>query len=255
MTRQQLARLVAEIPPQSRPLFELLASTGLRISEAIGLRVMDAGLDTDAPCVHVRRAIVNGQLTAPKSRHGRRTIPISLELADRLRSSRPAAPRPSCSSVAPRARRYGQAICATACSYRPRSAPAFLGRAFTRCATPARRCSSTLAPARCASSAGWAITPPRSPWIPTATCSATISARIWTWASRCGEQWAPASLGALARSAVSEPAHSTGTSRKPLVAQAAGGFESFPPLRWKSCHSHAARTIWRMSWSGCSRTP
>lgn len=85
MTRQQLARLVAEIPPQSRPLFELLASTGLRISEAIGLRVMDAALDTDAPCVHVRRAIVNGQLTAPKSRHGRRTIPISLELAGRLR--------------------------------------------------------------------------------------------------------------------------------------------------------------------------
>jgi hypothetical protein len=85
LTRQQLARLLADIPEQWRPLFELLALTGLRISEAIGLRVMDAGLDTGAPCVHVRRAIVNGQLTAPKSRHGRRTIPISLELADRLR--------------------------------------------------------------------------------------------------------------------------------------------------------------------------
>jgi integrase len=85
LSRQQLARLLAEIPPQWRPLFELLASTGLRISEAIGLRVMDAELDTDAPCVHVRRAIVNGQLTAPKSRHGRRSIPISVELADRLR--------------------------------------------------------------------------------------------------------------------------------------------------------------------------
>ena len=46
---------------------------------------MDAGLDSDAPCIAVRRAIVNGQLTAPKSRHGRRTIPISLELADQLR--------------------------------------------------------------------------------------------------------------------------------------------------------------------------
>jgi integrase len=84
LSRQQFARLLAEIPPQWRPLFELLASTGLRISEAIGLRVMDAGLDIDARCVHVRRAIVSGQLTAPKSRHGRRTIPISLELADRL---------------------------------------------------------------------------------------------------------------------------------------------------------------------------
>jgi integrase len=85
LTKQQLARLLAEIPEQWRTLFELLASTGLRISEAIGLRVMDAGLEADAPFVHVRRAIVNGQLTAPKSRHGRRTIPISLELADRLR--------------------------------------------------------------------------------------------------------------------------------------------------------------------------
>jgi integrase len=85
LTRQQLARLLAEIPEQWRPLFELLASTGLRISEAIALRVMDAELDPDAPCVDVRRAIVNGQLTAPKSRHGRRTIPISLELANRLR--------------------------------------------------------------------------------------------------------------------------------------------------------------------------
>lgn len=84
LSRQQLARLLAEIPERWRPLFELLASTGLRISEAIGLRVMDAELDTDAPCVHVRRAIVNGQLTVPKSRHGRRAIPISPELADRL---------------------------------------------------------------------------------------------------------------------------------------------------------------------------
>jgi integrase len=50
LTRQQLARLLAEIPEQWRTLFELLASTGLRISEAIGLRVMDAGLDTDATC-------------------------------------------------------------------------------------------------------------------------------------------------------------------------------------------------------------
>jgi integrase len=86
LTREQLARLLAEIPEPWRPFFELLASTGLRISEAIALRIMDAGLDSDAPCVHVRRAIVNGQLTAPKSRHGRRAIPINPDLVARLRT-------------------------------------------------------------------------------------------------------------------------------------------------------------------------
>ncbi len=67
--------MLAEIPDQWRPLFELLATTGLRISEAIGLRIMDADLDAAQPRIHVRRAIVNGQLIGPKSRHGRRTIP------------------------------------------------------------------------------------------------------------------------------------------------------------------------------------
>jgi integrase len=84
LTRQQLTRLLAEIPDDWRPLFELLASTGLRISEAIALRVIDADLETDQPRIQVRRAIVNGQLTGPKSRHGRRTIPISHALAKRL---------------------------------------------------------------------------------------------------------------------------------------------------------------------------
>jgi integrase len=84
LTREQLARLLAEIPDKWRPFFELLASTGLRISEAIGLRIMDADLDAAHPRIHVRRAIVNGQLTGPKSRHGRRTIPISRDLAQRL---------------------------------------------------------------------------------------------------------------------------------------------------------------------------
>jgi integrase len=84
LTREQLARLLAEIPDDWRPFFELLACTGLRISEAIALRIMDADLAAHQPQIHVRRAIVNGQLTRPKSRHGRRSIPISHELADQL---------------------------------------------------------------------------------------------------------------------------------------------------------------------------
>jgi integrase len=84
LSRQQLARLLAEIPDDWRALFDLLASTGLRISEAIALRVMDVEMAVARPRIHVRRAIVDGELTGPKSRHGRRTIPISRGLAAQL---------------------------------------------------------------------------------------------------------------------------------------------------------------------------
>ena len=84
LTREQLSRLLAEVPDKWRPFFDLLASTGLRVSEAIGLHVMDASLDADPPRIRVRRAIVGGQVTGPKSRHGRRTIPISESLAGQL---------------------------------------------------------------------------------------------------------------------------------------------------------------------------
>src|SRR5215211_5802412 len=85
LTREQLAALLTEVPNGWRPFFEVLASTGLRISEAIALRVTDVDLNTDQPRINVRRAIVDGQLTGPKSRHGRRAIPISRALAAQLR--------------------------------------------------------------------------------------------------------------------------------------------------------------------------
>jgi integrase len=88
LTRQGLGKLLEEIPPAHKPLFLLLASTGLRISEAIALRWCDLDLDSRPPRLRVRRAIVNGVLGAPKSRHGARTLPLSAELAERLRALR-----------------------------------------------------------------------------------------------------------------------------------------------------------------------
>jgi integrase len=85
LTNEQLAALLAEVPDGWRPFFEVLASTGLRVSEAIALRVTDVDLHADQPRIQVRRAIVDGELTGPKSRHGRRSIPISTALAARLR--------------------------------------------------------------------------------------------------------------------------------------------------------------------------
>jgi integrase len=89
LTRAELVRLLDEVPPKWQPLFELLAATGLRISEAIGLRWSDFVLEGPTPHLHVRRAIVKGATVAPKSRHGARLIPVTPELAATLRTHRP----------------------------------------------------------------------------------------------------------------------------------------------------------------------
>jgi integrase len=89
LTRAELVRLLDEVPVKWRSLFELLAATGLRISEAVGLRWSDLVLDGPSPHVHVRRAIVKGAVVAPKSRHGARLIPLTVEMAALLRAQRP----------------------------------------------------------------------------------------------------------------------------------------------------------------------
>ena len=53
MTREQLARLLAAIPSQWRLLFELLAHTGLRISETLGLDWEDIVLGERPGCACV----------------------------------------------------------------------------------------------------------------------------------------------------------------------------------------------------------
>jgi integrase len=72
LTRAQLGRLLAEIPEEWRPFFDLLASTGPRFSEAIALRWCDLDLEEPAH-LWVRRSIVDGVVGAPKSRFGRRS--------------------------------------------------------------------------------------------------------------------------------------------------------------------------------------
>ncbi len=89
LTRNELRRLLAEIPDDWQVLFDLLAATGLRISEAIALRWSDLTLDTPAPRLFVRRAIVSGVVGSPKSRHGVRAIPITPVLAAALAGRRP----------------------------------------------------------------------------------------------------------------------------------------------------------------------
>lgn len=90
LTRAELARLLDELAPAHRPFFRLLAATGLRIGEALALTWAD--VDVDARTVRVRRAVRHGREKAPKSRHGRRTVPIPAGLARELREWRMASP-------------------------------------------------------------------------------------------------------------------------------------------------------------------
>jgi len=139
LTHDQLAALLAEIPDEWRP-FDLLASTGLRISEAIALRIIDIRTELDPPRVHVRRAIVAGHATAPKSRHARRTLPLSADLGRRLEAS--AAGRRSRELLFVGAR--GAALRPGNLRYRVLNRPPIArvcrGHASTPCATPALRC-------------------------------------------------------------------------------------------------------------------
>jgi integrase len=72
-------------PARHRLLFELLATTGLRISEAIALQRLHLQLDDPKPEVCVRRAIVRERIEPPKTKYGRRDVLLPPSLASRLR--------------------------------------------------------------------------------------------------------------------------------------------------------------------------
>ncbi len=82
MTQTELASLLAEIPERWLLLFELLAKTGLRISEALGLDWGD--VDFGKLTLRVRRQYYRGDLRQLKTHSGRRDLPLSPGLARRL---------------------------------------------------------------------------------------------------------------------------------------------------------------------------
>lgn len=93
LTTAQLDMFLLCCPPVWNLYFKVLAATGLRVSESFALRWADIELDGSSPCVRVRRAYVRGKFGPPKSKYGRRIVPIDSSLVDALRHRRNTAER------------------------------------------------------------------------------------------------------------------------------------------------------------------
>ncbi len=88
MSEAELATLLGLLPVAWQPFFSFLAATGLRISEAVALQWRHVQLDGSHAHVKVRRALVKGRMGPPKSRHGRRDVPLDAAQVSALRKLR-----------------------------------------------------------------------------------------------------------------------------------------------------------------------
>lgn len=83
MNRAELAAILAAIPEQHRLVFELLAHTGCRISEALGLDWSDV-IFGEFPTLRISRQWYRGKIKTPKTEAGSRTIELPCGLAAKL---------------------------------------------------------------------------------------------------------------------------------------------------------------------------
>jgi integrase len=88
LTSEQLDTFLRVVHADWRTFFHLLAVTGLRISEAIGLEWRHVHLDGSDPHVKIRQRMVRGRMGPPKSRRGRRDVPLPHSLVIELRQLR-----------------------------------------------------------------------------------------------------------------------------------------------------------------------
>jgi integrase len=90
MTIDELRRVVAEIPPRWKLLFAFMAHTGLRIGEISELRWGRDVVLTGRPYVKLRWQFADGRVCEPKTRYGKRDIPLSPGLVRKLTAAQPA---------------------------------------------------------------------------------------------------------------------------------------------------------------------
>lgn len=84
MTVEQLRLLLSAVRVEWRLFFELLAHTGLRIGEAVELRWGRDVVLGERPHLRVRWQFADGRVCEPKTRYGKRDIPLSPGLAAKL---------------------------------------------------------------------------------------------------------------------------------------------------------------------------
>lgn len=75
LTPDELRSLVEATPQYWQPLILVMATSGLRRSEAFGLTVRD--IDFERSELHVRQQLVNGKLVVPKTENALRVVPLA----------------------------------------------------------------------------------------------------------------------------------------------------------------------------------
>ena len=86
ITKAELAAILGAIPDaHDRLMVEVMAYSGIRISEAIGLTA--GNVDRSADCLHIREVVVEGNRKAPKRTSSIRSVPLPPETMARLRES------------------------------------------------------------------------------------------------------------------------------------------------------------------------
>jgi integrase len=89
LTIVELKLLLGALPERWRVLFELLDHTGLRIGEAIELRWERDVILGERPHIRLRWQWADGRVCEPKTRYGKRDIPLSPGLTRKLLDARP----------------------------------------------------------------------------------------------------------------------------------------------------------------------
>lgn len=197
LERDEARRLLAALPAEWRLFFDVLLQTGIRIGEAVELRWQDVTFG-ERPELHVRRRFYRGDVDTPKSKYGRRDLPLVAQRSPGGSGAPRATPTRSSSPTPSRAAGSTRTSCVATSSSPPRRPRVSSGRRSTRSGTPARRCCSPRAAtsSRCRSGSGTTIRRSRSSGTSTYSTRAsaarsTSTRRATLWGTRWGTQTTP----------------------------------------------------------------